>query len=98
MVMFRRLYSDIRYTSLPVVAIVDQGLTQHHSPVALGCILPRLGFLEKIVDFEIQRDRIEDQLVSGFVGLFGSFLEFVDQLPAVLSGPDGNGIAHGGES
>lgn len=84
--------------SLPFVAVVDYRLAEHHFPVSLRRSTPHFGIREEILNLEVHRDRIQDELVSGFLGFLGSVFEFVNQLPSVLSGPDGDGIGHGGES
>ncbi|MFB6186453.1 MAG: hypothetical protein ABEI86_06250 [Halobacteriaceae archaeon] len=53
------------------------------------------------MNFEIQRDRIEDQFVSGLIGGVRNLFELLDDWPALFSGPDRDGISifvHGGAS
>lgn len=95
----QHLYSDIHYKRSPGIAIIAQRLPEHHLSINTIRFFPHLGILEDFVHAEIDLDRVQDQFVSRSRGLIGNVVEFLDQIPTTLPGPDGDRVlSHGGES
>lgn len=96
-------YSRMRFTSSPGVAVLPESVVEHDAPVTCAGLVPHLSADEDLLHLQVQGDCVQDGLVAGLSIFVSEILEFVDQFPAVLTGPHRDRVAvailaHGGAS